>query len=412
MDIASFFFLIFLAVLAVAFQLIPGKAPRQGLLLAANAAFLLPFVNNWQSWAGLAVLVLGGFMMVRLVQAQLRGWWLALFIGGLVAAFLYVKSYDFLSLALPERLLDHPIALIGISYMLFKLIHLLVDGWQRELVPVRLLTYANYQLGFFTLLAGPIQRYNDFASFWEGMGSILPERREVLLAWSRILTGMIKMALVGGVALMVYNRASTMALNADSALMALAAFAAMFYAYPAFVFFNFAGYTDIVIGSGRLFGLELPENFNRPYLARNMVDFWNRWHITLSTWIRDYVFMASYKWTAARWGSYARRLGYLLAFVSLFLAGIWHGSSWNFVLFGLVHGIGVAGTQIYGQTLRSAIGPAGVRSYLQNRWITAMAVLVTFHYVCFGFLFFAPGLGRTRNIIMNVLSTLVGRGAG
>ena len=80
----------------------------------------------------------------------------------------------------------------------------------------------------------------------------------------------------------------------------------MFYAYPAFVYFNFSGYTDIVIGAGRLFGLGLPENFNRPYLARNTVDFWNRWHITLSTWIRDYVFMASYKWAAARWSVQAR----------------------------------------------------------------------------------------------------------
>ena len=412
MDIASFYFLILLACLAIIFQLIPGKAPRQGLLAVANVAFLFPFVSNWQSWAGLAVFVVSGFIMVRLAQSRLRELGLALFIGGLLAAFLYVKSYAFLGLALPDRLLDHPIALIGISYMLFKLIHMLVDGWQRELTPVHFLTYANYQLGFFTLLAGPIQRYNDFAGFWESMGHTLPDRREVLLAWSRILTGMIKMALIGGVALMVYDRASTMALNTDSATMAVVAFAAMFYAYPAFVFFNFAGYTDIVIGAGRLFGLELPENFNRPYLARNMVDFWNRWHITLSTWIRDYVFMSSYKWVATRWSMYARRLGYLLAFASLFLAGIWHGSTWNFVFFGLVHGIGVAGTQLYGQTLRSAIGPAGVRSYLQNRWITALAVLFTFHYVCFGFLFFAPELSRTRDIIMNVFLTLLGGGAG
>ena len=412
MEVASFVFLIFLALLAVVFQLVPGKAPRQGLLVLANAAFLFPFVNNWQSWAGLAVFVLSGFLMVRLAQARLRGLGLALFIGGLVAAFLYIKGYAFLSLALPDRLLDHPIALIGISYMLFKLIHVLVDGWQRELVPVKLLTFANYQLGFFTLLAGPIQRYNDFAGFWEGMGDTVPDRREVLLAWSRILTGMIKMALIGGMSLMVYDRASTIALNTDSAMMAIVTFAAMFYAYPAFVFFNFAGYTDIVIGAGRLFGLELPENFNRPYLARNMVDFWNRWHITLSIWIRDYVFMTSYKWVATNWSSYARRLGYLLAFGSLFIAGLWHGSTWNFVFFGLVHGLGVAGTQVYGQTLRSAIGPAGVRSYLQNRWITALAVLVTFHYVCFGFLFFAPGLRRTGSIIVNVLSTLLGGGAG
>jgi membrane protein involved in D-alanine export len=117
--------------------------------------------------------------------------------------------------------------------------------------------------------------------------------------------------------------------------------------------------------------------------------------------------MASYKWAAARWSVQARRLGYLLAFASLFLAGIWHGSTWNFVVFGLVHGAGVASAQIYSQTLRSAIGTAGVRRYLQNRWIAALAIFITFNYVCFGFLFFAPDLGRTGDIIWNVLSTLM-----
>ena len=406
MDIASFSFLISLAVVAVVFQVVPGKAPRQVLLVAVNAAFLYPFMGNWQSWAGMGVFVLIGFAMVRAAQSQLRGLWLSLFIGVLVAAFLYVKSYQFLTLAIPSGLLDHPIALIGISYMLFKLIHMLVDGWQRELVPVRFMTYVNYQLGFFTLLAGPIQRYNDFAKFWESIGTALPQRREVLLAWSRILTGMIKMALIGGFALSWYDRASGLALSTDDAFRAIAGLGVLFYAYPAFVFFNFSGYTDIVIGAGKLFGLDLPENFNRPYLARNMVDFWNRWHITLSTWVRDYVFMTSYKWVATKWSVQARRLGYLLAFMSLLLAGIWHGATWNFVLFGLVHGVGVASAQIYGQSLRSVVGAAGVRRYLQNRWITGLAVFGTFHYVCFGFMFFAPGLSRTTDILWNVWSVL------
>jgi alginate O-acetyltransferase complex protein AlgI len=293
MDVASLYFIVFLAVLAVAFQLVRGKAPRQFLLIAANTAFLFPFINNWQSWVALAAFVVAGFIMVRTAQSRLRGLGLALLIGGLLAAFLYVKSYDFLGLLAPDHLLDHPIALIGVSYMLFKLVHMLVDGWQRKLAPVNFLTYANYQLGFFTLLADPIQRYNDFARFWENLGNPPPEKREALLGWSRILTGMLKMALLGGLALTVYDRASTTALHTESSFRAVAAFTAMFYAYPAFVYFNFSGYTDIVIGAGRLFGLGLPENFNRPYLARNMVDFWNRWHITLSTWIRDYVFMAS-----------------------------------------------------------------------------------------------------------------------
>jgi D-alanyl-lipoteichoic acid acyltransferase DltB (MBOAT superfamily) len=121
MDVASLFFIVFLAVLAVAFQLVRGKSPRQFLLAGANAAFLFPYIDNWQSWAALAVFIVAGFIMVRTAQSRLRGIGLALLIAGLLVAFLYVKSYDFLGLLASDRLLEHPIALIGISYMLFKL---------------------------------------------------------------------------------------------------------------------------------------------------------------------------------------------------------------------------------------------------------------------------------------------------
>ena len=384
MSVGSFHFLIFLAGLAVTFQICRGKTSRQAVLAAANVAFLFPFVSNLQSWIVLVAFVAVSFAMVRIAQRRIHGLLLALFIALLVAVFLYVKSYAFLAILLPEQLLNHPLVLIGVSYMLFKLIHTLVDGWQGELVQVNPLTYANYQLGFFTLVAGPIQRYNDFAQFWDNMDSPQPDKREVMLAWSRILSGMVKMALIGGLTLSIYERAETTALHTEDPVRVAIAFIALFYTYPAFVYFNFSGYTDIVVGAGRLFGLNLPENFNRPYLARNMVDFWNRWHITLSNWIRDYVFMASYKWAAAKWTKRARNLAYPLAFLSLFIAGMWHGATWNFVMFGLVHGVGVAGTQMYGRSLRSVIGPSGVSRYMQNRWITGFAILVTFHYVCFG----------------------------
>lgn len=408
MTVGSMPFFISLAVVAIAFQLAPRRLPRQALLIAANAAFLYPFVTNIPSWIGLAVFVFAGYAAVRIAQTELRKSGLTLLLVVLVGAFLVVKKYAFLGVFLPTDVLAHPLQIIGISYMLFKLIHMLVDCWQGDIKEVRFLTYLNYQLGFFTLLAGPIQRYRDFAEFWESIGDSLPTRREVMFAWSRILTGMIKMALVGAFALRVYQFASDVAPNTDSRIMAIGGLGVMFYAYPAFIYFNFSGYTDIVIGAGRLFGLTLPENFNRPYLARNMVDFWNRWHITLSIWIRDYVFMMSYKWVATKWAPYARRLGYLLAFVSLLIAGVWHGSTWNFVIFGLLHGAGVAGTQLYGQALRQVIKPSGVQKYMRNRWVTGLAMLITIHYVCLAFMFFPQDLGKTTRIIGSVFQTVIG----
>ncbi|MFI5351167.1 MAG: MBOAT family O-acyltransferase, partial [Elusimicrobiota bacterium] len=153
-----------------------------------------------------------------------------------------------------------------------------------------------------------------------------------------------------------------------------------------------------VIGSARLLGLTLPENFDRPFLARNMIEFWNRWHISLTQWIRDYVFMTSYKWTATRWASLKRPAGYVLLFAALFVAGVWHGSTWNFVLFGVVHGLGVAAASVYADALRARLGADGVKRYLQNRWLRRAAVLGTFHYVCFSFLFFPSDLGKTASM--------------
>lgn len=407
-SVGSMQFFILLAFVAVAFQLAPRRLPKQALLIAANAAFLYPFLDNIPSWIGLAAFVLIGYAAIRFSQIRLRGLGFTLLLASLVIAFLLVKKYTFLEAFVPSDVLTHPIQIIGISYMLFKLIHMLVDTWQGDIKQVRFITYVNYQLSFFTLVAGPIQRYREFAGFWESIGESLPGRREAMLAWSRILTGMLKMALFGAFALRMYQFASELAPSTDSRLMAAAGLAVMFYAYPAFIYFNFSGYTDIVVGAAKLFGLTLPENFNRPYLARNMVDFWNRWHITLSIWIRDYVFMTSYKWVATKWAPYARRLGYVLAFAALFIAGIWHGSTWNFVIFGVVHGAGVAGSQIYGQTLRQVIKPSGVQAYMRNRWITGVAMLVTFHYVCLAFLFFPQDLGRTTSIVSRAFNTVIG----
>ena len=146
-----------------------------------------------------------------------------------------------------------------------------------------------------------------------------------------------------------------------------------FYSYAIFMYFNFSGYCDIVIAAAKLIGLTLPENFNRPYVARNVIDYWNRWHISLTHWIRDYVFMSSYKVVVKRSPARAKQLGYGLLFLSLFLAGVWHGSTAGFAVFGAIHGIGAATNQFYADTLRSWLGREGFNKYLRNRFYRVAA---------------------------------------
>ncbi len=168
----------------------------------------------------------------------------------------------------------------------------------------------------------------------------------------------------------------------------LSRFAAVFYSYPVYMYFNFSGYTDMVVAAAGLIGLRLPENFDRPYLARNMIDFWNRWHITLSHWIRDYVFMLWFKAAIERFPRRGRALGYGLLFFSLFLSGIWHGSTASYAIFGVIHGIGVAATRIYADALRLWLGRDGMKRYEKSRVAHWLANLLTLHYVGLAFVYF------------------------
>jgi D-alanyl-lipoteichoic acid acyltransferase DltB (MBOAT superfamily) len=242
----------------------------------------------------------------------------------------------------------------------------------------------NYQLAFFTLTAGPIQRYNDFAASWNKMDEQPREPREGVLLWTRLLLGLLKISILATWVHSIFVKASNVAEPHS-----LAHAVSCFYAYPAYLYFNFAGYTDVMIGIGGLLGFKLPENFNRPFLARNVLDFWDRWHISVTHWIRDYIFMTSYKSAATHFPRAARYWSYLLLFVALFLAGVWHGTTSGFVLFGALNGLGAAATRAYGDLLRARLGGPGLKAYLQNRTIRWIAVLATLHYVCFCMLFFA-----------------------
>jgi alginate O-acetyltransferase complex protein AlgI len=150
-------------------------------------------------------------------------------------------------------------------------------------------------------------------------------------------------------------------------------------AYAAKIYFDFTGYSDIAIGLAGLLGFRIPENFDRPYWAENISQFWRRWHMSLSSWIRDYIFIPL-------GGS---RRGKLLTAVNLFiamaLAGLWHGAAWTFVLWGLWHGIGLAAHRAWSVAAvpRLAVLNSGTAQ------IRALSIIATFLFVCFGWVLFA-----------------------
>jgi hypothetical protein len=203
---------------------------------------------------------------------------------------------------------------------------------------------------------------------------------------------MIKMGAIGPLAYSVFEKAGEIFDYHQPATALLPRFALYLYAYPVFLYFNFSGYTDIAIGSAELLGCRLPENFNQPYLARSILDFWNRWHMSLTHWIRDYLFMTSYKAAAERFPAVAKYLGWVLLFFALFIAGIWHGSTPGYMVFGTINGFGAAVNQAYGDYLRHRLGRAGFQRYQKNRLVKVIAIVATFHYMCFSHLFFSSGV--------------------
>lgn len=398
MTTCSIGFLVFCAVLAVVIPLLHRSGPRRAVLAVANLIFLATLVPNKKGAACLAFLVVASYLALRLVRDRPSRWLVPGTVCIAVVAFVFLKRYTFITWMLPQDAWRMVPEVVGISYMLFKFIHMVVDQSQGQLAPCTFASYANYQLLCFTITAGPIQRYNDFHEYWTAGSLPRWDSRDVLLSWGRLLGGMIKVGLLAPMALDLFDTSQSRLLH-DPGVDVLPRFAALFYSYPIYIYLNFSGYTDTVVAAARLIGLTLPENFDRPYLARNIMDFWNRWHISLTHWIRDYIFMSSYKWTAERFPREAKQLGYGLLFFALFISGVWHGATSGFAVFGAIHGLGAAANRIYGDALRSWLGREGYKRYEKDRVVHCLAILATLHYVCFSFVFFSSSVPDAARIL-------------
>ena len=395
MTVGSLPFLIGLVLLASLIFFLPTVRARQCFLALCNAGFLYANVPTLTAWLAMAAFVLSGYAIARLVRRcslHLRWVILASYISALVMAFAVLKGYKFLEVILPTAISDGgKVAIVGLSYMLFRQIHFVVDTAEDQIEEASLWDYLNYQFNLFALMAGPIQRFQDFRASWTTLSPLPDGWQGVMRAYCRLLLGFIKVGLLGTLILTKTesNAGHSLYIGHPSDI---ARFAVVFYGYPAYIFVNFSGYCDIVIAGASLVGLRLPENFNRPYVARNMIDYWSRWHMSLTHWIRDYIFTPLYKNCVQRWPQHSQLATNGGYFIALFLAGVWHGSTWNFVIFGLLNGVGVATTKAWESFIIRRRGRNGLRLYLQNRTIHVIAVVATLHFVFITILFFPSDL--------------------
>jgi D-alanyl-lipoteichoic acid acyltransferase DltB (MBOAT superfamily) len=272
---------------------------------------------------------------------------------------------------------------LGISFYAFQSLSYTLDVYRRDAKPVgSLLTYLSAVSFFPTTLAGPITRPAVLAPQLEKpkILSAADGGRALFL----IGLGLIKKLLIADY---LADNLVTRVFDYPKLYSAAETLVGV-YAYAFQLYFDFSGYTDVAIGSALLLGLRLPPNFNVPYLAQNIAEFWRRWHITLSNWLRDYLYF-SLPGKRTVIGPYAGLV------ITMVLGGLWHGPSWTFVIWGLLHGIGLA-VQRGWQSWRG-----GTRN--PSTWAAMARVALTFHFVCFAWIFFrANSFANARDVILQL----------
>ena len=271
----------------------------------------------------------------------------------------------------------------GISFYTFEAISYAVDVYRRKIEPeTSLPRFLLFILFFPHLVAGPIVRAGDF---------LVQTRRPKRWNWIRVQTG-VQLFLIGAFKKMAI--ADRMALFCDPVFKdpehySTSAVWLAVLAYAVRIYCDFSGYSDMAVGAAHLLGYKLVNNFNMPYLATNVSDFWRRWHISLSSWLRDYVFIPLGGSRGSRWLNYRNLL------ITMTLGGLWHGAAWGYILWGLAHGLLLVAHRQFRDYCE---GKPLLTAFLDTQLGTGLRIVVTFVCVSLCWVLFQPELGKALAI--------------
>lgn len=387
MDTASFRFLTFGLAVALVSNFSRSRVWRSIVLMLASLIFIFLLAPNVT-----AMLPLAGFLLLGYVGLLLlyRGWtnslgWIILCV---VFAYVWLKKYTFLP---SQMFLSSPYFTLGLSYIFFRVLHLLIETGDRSSNQrVRLGSYLLYTLNFTTLLSGPIERYDEFAKDQFAHQPVQLGYRIIGRQIERMIRGLFKVNVLASLLHAVQSdKLAQLSQPLPPAIKCYAAFT-LVVLYPFFLYANFSGYIDIVIALARLMRVRLPENFDRPFSAASFIDFWNRWHITLSTWLKTYVYNPLLVTLMRQISSPELQplLGVFCFFVTFFLVGVWHGRTSEFVVFGLLQGGGVAINKLWQLGLTRALGRKRYRALTAVPLYTIFSRGLTFSWFAFTLFWF------------------------
>ena len=378
----------------VIFWRLPTRLLRYRFLLAGTV--LLSGFMTWQWLTGFdqrsleRIVVALGFSLANLLLVAFTVWvarrtqrgrrsgsWLGLAV--LIGVFIFAKwPAAWHTVLLPIGL--QTTAWLGISYLLFRLLYIVLESRHGQLPDLKLSEMIVYALFPASFIAGPIDRFPRFKRDLDCIDQPFQTRFAADGTWLILVGAFKKFVIADFLAQLPLNLASYPS-NTPAPYLWL-----VLYAYGFLLYFDFSGYTDMAIGAARLIGFYLPENFRAPYLKTSLAQFWQSWHITLSLWARDYVFLP-----VAR--SLRRRAVWLPAngaalichLTTMLVIGLWHGFAWTFVAWGAWHGVGLFVVKVWGDWRRPLARRAGAR---RSSWWALPGWFLTFNFVMLGWVFF------------------------
>lgn len=376
------FLFLFLAFMA-GYTLLAGRRTTALRLLYVAAFSYYFYYKNAGAWCLLlAIITLVNFFCALRIDASSgqasRKRWMLVAVGFMLGQLAFFKYTNFLLASLAGvgvvtegTQLDLPL-LVGISFFTFQSMSYVIDVYRRQMPATHSLTDFAFFVSFFpTLLAGPILRARTF----------LPQLRQPIVvthqmmgtgAWF-VIVGLFKKCIVSD----YISQNFVSRIFDNPALYSGLENLLGVYGYALQLYCDFSGYSDMAIGIALWMGYRIPANFRAPYKSDSITDFWRRWHISLSSWLRDYLYISLGGNRCARWRMYLNQ------FLTMLLGGLWHGASWNFVIWGSVHGAALCLHKAWQKLLGhdKTYHPRGVRK--------VCAIVLTFHLVCFSWLFFA-----------------------
>lgn len=281
-----------------------------------------------------------------------------------------------LARVLPFTKIHYKLGFLGISYITFKVMQMLIEIKDGLIKEVKFVDYLLFMIFFPTLASGPIDRSRRFLKDFETKFTKDEYLDNLGKGIEYILQGLVYKLILSQV---IFDKMEIIA-NKSYTIPNLLIY---MYLYGFYLFFDFAGYSLMAVGVSKIFGIETPMNFNKPFLAKDMKDFWNRWHISLSHWFRDFIFSRLvFKMFKNKTFKKQLTTAMVAYIVNMTVMGIWHGLNLSYLLYGLYHGMILAITEYFQKT-------KFYKSNKNKKWFEYSSIFVTFNLVMFGFFIFS-----------------------